>query len=331
MDVQTNIEVTSLKPGDILIMEDKINHIFRHAAVVTQVDQNTKHCQVAHWRGAHYPHALTETSLPPDHIVQECNLAFHVFRLKDQNLAKRATALLQKWCLWAVPFDPKRLINAEKYSSVFFDAKVDLSNDWVPMIPNYSSPDDTLPVICNNLNQEFKKHYLDIVKYATRRDISPVRPQSKEEEQTGFFSMQGILIAFQVACVQDFVEPQNTEWFSNKETKSFKKVSEILKPDFDQDAFLNAIPPVFQLWAKLVTIDAFHHSLQNNQEHILSLGVLAPQKPELPYDYVQQEGKKVIHAYQTGLKNRTKLMEEVIVPSMKVVEIETKKQQKVTL
>lgn len=331
MDVQSSISVTSLKPGDILLMKDKTNHFFRHAAVVTQVDQKMEHCQVAHWRGTHYPYALTEMSLPPEHIIKERNLAFHVFRLKDQHIAQRTATLLQKWCLWAIPFDEARLKKAEQYNNEFFNVTSDIFKGTAPVITNRVLFSEKLAEQYPILKQQFKDHYLDIIKYAARRNITPVRPKPNEEKQTGFHCLQGVLITFQVTFVQDFIHPESMQWLSNKPSKPFNQVSNILNSDFDEQLLFNAIPPAFQLWAKLASIDLFDYALQKDSDHILPLGILAPQNPKLPYDHKQEEGKKIINAYQTGLKNRTKLIDEVIAPSMKSESTEVKLRQKVTL
>ncbi len=208
MDFQDNIPVTSLKAGDILLMEDKMHRFFRNVAVVTQVDQQTNDCKAAYWRGTRYPYSLAETSLPSEKMMQERRLMFHVFRPKDQALAQRAATLLQKWCLWAVPFDKTRFEEAEKYHNHFFDMNADFLNWKMPVISNDDIYNENLIEHCLKLNKAFKEYYLDIVKYAARREISPVRPTAEnEEKQTGFHCVQGILIAFQVACVEDFVKP----------------------------------------------------------------------------------------------------------------------------
>lgn len=331
MDVQSTISVTSLKPGDILLMKDNTHHFFRHVAVITSVDQKMEHCQVAHWRGTHYPYSLTEMSLPPETIIQERNLAFHVFRLKDQDLAQRAATLLQKWCLWAIPFDKTRFEKAEQYNNEFFDISTDIFKEKLPIIKDSALFSVTLAEQYPILQQQFKEHYLDVIKYATRRNISPVRPKPENEKQTGFHCLQGVLIAFQVACLQDLITPESMQWLSNKPSKPFTQVSDILISDLDQQHLFDATPPALQLWAKLASIELFDYALKKDSEHVLPLGILAPQNPKLPYDFRQQEDKKIIHAYQQGMKNRAKLMEEIVQPSMKVVEMETKKQQKVSL
>lgn len=334
MDVQPTISVESLKPGDILLMKDKTHDFFRHVAVVTQVDQQRQHCLVAHWRGTHYPYALTEMSLPPENIIQERNLAFHVFRLKDQVLAQRATAILQKWCLWAIPFDKTRFEKAEQYNNEFFNITSNVFEGQLPIITDMILFYPKLGEQIQLLQQQFKEHYLDVVKYAARREISPVLPKPEsDEKQRGFHCLQGVLVAFQVACVQEYINPQNNQWLSNKLSKPFNQISELLNFDFDQDAFINSIPPAFQLWAKLASIEAFNFALQKDEAHVKELGVLAPQTPKLPYDHRQQEDTKIVLAYQQGLKNRARLIDEVVMPSVKVKgnEQEVNLKRKVTL
>lgn len=317
MDVQSTISVTELKPGDILLMKDKTYDFFRHVVVITQVDQKTEHCQVAHWRGTHYPYALTEMSLPPEEVLQKRNLAFHAFRLKNQTQALQVAELLQKWCLWAIPFDKKRFTKAEKENNEFFDIESDILKDKQPIITNKSLFISLLAERNQQLNQIFKEHYLDVVKYAARRDISPVRPKPETENQTGFHCLQGILVALQVTCARAFVNAENTKWLSNKKIDLFDKTSEALKSDFDLNAFLGAIPAAFQLYAKHACIDVFNYALEKDKENIVSLGVLAPQTAKLPYDFKQQEDKLIIYAYQAGLKKRNNLIKEVILPSVK--------------
>lgn len=332
MDVQSAFLEVSLQPGDILLMKDNANNFFRHAAVVTQVDLKTKHCQVAHFRGTHYPFALTEMSLPPEEVIQARNLTFHIFRLKDQALALQATELLKKWCKWAIPFDKKRFELAEKYNNDFFGIASDMFENKSPMIGDNILFNQKLMEQHKDLTQAFKEHYLDVVKYAARRDISPVRPKPENENQRGFHCLQGILIAFQVACVQTFVNAENMKWVSNKKTDLYDKASDALKPDFDLNAFLSAIPPAFQLYAKFACIDTFNYALEQDHEHILSLGILAPQTPELPYDFLQTESSKIINLYQIGAAKRKKLREEVIDPSIKIENdnSETKQKFKIT-
>lgn len=331
MDVQLHVSVTSLKPGDILLMKDNTHDFFRHVAVVTQIDETMEHCQVAHWRGTHYPYALTEMSLPPENIIKERNLSFQVFRLKDQNIAQRAATLLQKWCLWAIPFDKTRFEKAEQYNNDFFNMNSDIFKEKPPVIMDRTLFSDKLAEQYSLFQQQFKDHYLDVVKYALRQNISPVRPKSENEKQTGFHCLQGVLIAFQIACLKDTIRTESLQWVSNKPSKPFNQVKDVLDSDFDVQHLFNAIPPAFQLRAKLASIELFEYALKNDNQNIESVGKLAPQNPKLPYDHRQQEDKKIIHLYQTGLKNRTKLKDEVVTSSIKPENSEVKLRQKVSL
>lgn len=330
MDFQAT--VTSLKPGDILLTEDKNHHFFKHVAVVTQVDQQLNDCKVAHWRGSRYPNALSETSLPSEELLQESNLAIHVFRLKDQNLAQRAAALLQKWCLWAIPFDKTRFQQAEQYNNRFLGIESEILNEKMPIILDRALFNTKMQENLKVLNEKFREHYLDIVKCALRQGISPVRPAPEnQEKQKGFHGMQGILIAFQVACVENIIKPKNTKWFSNKENTPFKPVNKTLKSNFDRMSFLHSIPPAFQLWAKCTSIDTFHFALRNDCHHVVQFGVLAPQNPIRACDFDKCKYENITLAYQIGLKRRGKLLDEVILPgSQKTEDLKTKLYRKMS-
>lgn len=312
MDFQRHIVTTSLRSGDIILMEDHTHRFFKNIAVVTQIDQQNEDCRVALWKGTRYPYTLTEMPLPSGEAIREDNLALHVFRPKDQDLAQRTVTLLRKWCLWAVPFSKTQFRQAEEYNNNVFGIDADFLNDQIPNMFDCSLFNQKMDKNCEFLNQKFKENYLDVVKYAARRDISPVRPTvENEEKQPGFHFAQGILIAFQIACVQNFVKPQNTVWTSNKESLSFKPVQKALKSNFDQKAFLNCVPPAFQLWAKLASIETFNTVLRNDYENILPLGILVPQNSVRAYDFDKQEYENITLAYQIGLQRRSKLMQSI--------------------
>lgn len=318
MDFQQHILETSLRPGDIVIMENKTHRFLQNIAVVTQANRQEQDCRVALWRNTHYPYTLTETTLPSGEALREDNLVLHVFRLKDQDLAQRAVTLLKNWCLWAVPFDAVRFRQAEEYNNNIFGVDADFLNDKIPNMFNCPLFHINMQKNCDFLHQKFRENYLDIVKYAARREISPVRPTlEKEEKKTGFHFAQGILIAFQVASVQHFVKPENKTWLSNKEAPSLKSIKKTLKSNFDENAFLNSIPFAFQLWAKLASIETFHTFLRDDYENILSMGTFVPTSSEKSYAFNNREYENITFAYQVGLLNRAALINEVIEPSSK--------------
>lgn len=277
------IEPKDLKVGDILLLKDKTHHFYRHVSVVTEVDVQNNIYKVMHWRGVGEPYAITEVTLPSAESFAKRNVEFECFRMHDENQAVRAVDILRSWLGWAVPYDKSRFARAEIFNNQFFSVSSDLFNGISPHISS-EYYDEKVEENRKEMEALFVEHYMDIVKYAARSSISPVRPKRDGEKQTGFHCLQGIMLAYQVSYALDFVNPVSDRWLANKHTDlnsnlaanepRFESVNVALKPEFDSGIFLATFPPAFRLYAKLCPIDTFRHAIWKDERTFRALGAL---------------------------------------------------------
>lgn len=322
------IEVHDLKIGDILLLKDKTHNFYRHVAVVTEIDNTQSIYKVIHWIGVREPFSVTEATLPPEELLNERNIELECFRLYDQQPAEKAVGILKQWLTWGVPYSKERFNKLESTMNNFFSVTSDLLNNLPPQNCKEKFPDKLEP---NRKEMEtlFIQNYRDIIKYAARRDISPIRPKEDKTSQKGFHCVQGILLAFQVSYVTDFVNSVTDKCLSNKHTDTninlndskpiFESAEKALNNNFQLENFLDAIPIAFKLYAKLCWVDTFRHAMLNDTENIKFLGTLLPiKKADIKPD-AETMASRVQFLTEQGLFKREKLVHEVILPSAKII------------
>lgn len=303
------IKISSLLPGDILLMKDKNRNIFRHSAVVTRLSEDKNFCHVVHFRGTDYPYALTEMSLPPEQVLKARNLEFHVFRLKDSQQALKAASLLKKWAYeWAIPYGKEKIQRFKDYANALLGVEGDLYQVGKPF--EVDMLQDKIQQDYDVQRKNFETNILEIAKYAARREISPIQPKDKNaEKQGGFRCIQGLLIGFQVSYLTDLVHPINDAWLSTKHPEQYLSPEVALKENVTNEALVQAIPPAFRLDPKFCLIDTFKYACEQDQAHVFSMGVLEPKSKEELAPYLVDEPQQIKHYYELGQKNREKLRE----------------------
>ncbi|NNM59285.1 MAG: hypothetical protein HKM04_05670 [Legionellales bacterium] len=318
------IDPSYLKIGDILLLKDKSQHFFRHVVVVTQVDIEQNIYKIMHFRRLGEPSGLVEATLSSSELLNQRNLEYECYRLKDQEQAIKAIQILRQWFTWAVPFDTDRFKRAELSCNNFFAVSSNLMNHIPPQLSEENYP-EKIKLHRQEMETLFNQHYMDIIKYAARRDISPVRPKFANEKQTGFHCLQGILLAFQVSYAQDFVNSVTDKWLANKhvvtnenlssEEPRFEMASTALKANFNKEAFLAAFPLAFRLWAKLSSINTFEHAMLSDKEKITYLGTLNPlQEADIKPD-AETMAQSCRFFKAQGDSKRVELLHQVVSPS----------------
>ncbi len=317
--LNTTITPNALKVGDILLTRDKTHDFFRHISIVIEADSHHNRYQVAHYRGIGDINCLTVNPLVPQEVLDKLNIEYHVFRLQDQQQAQKAITIISNWVRWAVPFDRKGLIQyGLSLEPKYYDMIPHLFNSPPPPQTHTSYSQEQV----NKSNLEFKQYYMDVAKYAVRREICPRRPKLPIADTRGFNCLQGMLLAFQISYIEKFVQSKPNQWLANKHTERFESVQIALSSDFKHNTFITAIPPAFQLWAKKCAVDTFRYALEQDTNHIDSLGLLKVHSQCDLSKEQTQENKDQLNAFQSRLKqsgiaNRQRLLEEVIIPSLK--------------
>ncbi|KTD07166.1 hypothetical protein [Legionella jamestowniensis] len=320
------IEASDLKVADILVLKDKVHNFYRHVAVVTHVNKQESIYKIIHWRGVGEPYGITETTLPSAESLAKRNVEFECFRLHNQDQALKTTQILQQWLSWGVPYDKQRFAQAELAINRFFSVSSDLMNNISPKIKEEQFA-EKLELHRKEMEQLFIENYMDIVKYAARRDISPVRPKMDGEKQTGFHCLQGILIAFQIPYVQNYVNSVNDQWLSNKYVKTntslndneprFENAKQALKENFNQEEFLASFPLAFKLQAKLCSIDTFRHAMLCDDKNITYIGVLNSLKEAEIHPDQEIMAQNCLFFKKQGSLRRDELMHKIVIPSIK--------------
>ncbi len=283
------MDAKDLNIGDILLLKDNNFNYTRHAAIVSHVDPVNNIFKILHLTPYGDLTGFIEISLPGIEILEKKNRQFECFRMADQEKVEQAMKILTEWLSWAVPYDKKRFKDYEAYFNEVFSTSFDSEKElYSKMDPGFFS--QQLEKHQPEMEKLFAKHYMDIVKFASRRETSPVRPTNPEEKATGFHCLPAIILAFQIAHVLDFVKPVSDKWLSNKYAHSdttldskhptFESVKSALKEDFDKEKFLAAIPPALRVHAKLCSLDAFKHALLADKKTFINLGVLNLLKTE---------------------------------------------------
>lgn len=317
------IEPKDLKIGDILLLKDKTWNFYRHVVVVSEIDQEQNIYKVIHWMGVREPFSITEATFPPKEVLIERNLELECYRLFDQQQAEKAVDILKQWLTWGVPYSQERFKKLETYINGFFSVTSDLMNHLPPQGCSEASLERLEP--CRKeMEALFIENCRDIIKYAARRDISPVKPKQDKVRQNGFHCVQGILLAFQVSYVTAFVDSITDQWLSNKHTKKnenpdasgfiFESAETALKSHVEPESILAAIPPSFKLYAKLCSVDIFRHAMLADTETIIFLGPLsAINKADLRPD-AEAMASRAKFLTEQGFFKQDSLLHEVILP-----------------
>lgn len=310
-----------LQVGDILLYKNTKNNYFFHAAIVTEIDNDKCVYKITHWVGKAEPYTLSETRLTTAEALKERGMELECFRLKDTMHIPKVVGILRQWLTWAVPYDKQRYAKAEKAVSEFFDVHSDQYHNVILSL----SPEERQQLLSNALEKhrqemerEFEERYMDVIKYASRRDTSPVRPKDASEYRIGFNCLQGILNVFQASYAADHVQSITDRWLSNKHADIFTDARVALNKDFELKSFLASFPKAFKLYARTCSVETFRHALYEDAEHILPLGLLNP----LASDHINPDAASsnaaCLFTKANGDAKRAALQVDVIEKSMRV-------------
>lgn len=309
-----------LQVGDILLYKNTKNNYFFHAAIVTEIDNDKRVYKITHWVGKAEPYTLAETRLTTAEALKERGMELECFRIKDAKHIPKVLAILRQWVTWAVPYDRQRYAKAEKAVSEFFNVHADQSHNVILSL----SPEERQQLLKNHLEKHrlemervFEENYMDVVKYASRRDTSPVRPKDAGEYRIGFNCLQGILNVFQASYAAEHVQSITDRWLSNKHAAIFTDASVALKQDFDLKSFLASFPKAFKLYAKTCSVETFRHAFYEDAEHILPLGLLDPLANDDINPDQASSNAACLFAKSNGDAKRNALQVDVIKGSMK--------------
>lgn len=261
-DISGLIDYRHLKPGDILIMRREQQDFYAHVMVVSAIDPTQHSYQLMHWVASREPFVLQESAFPSADRLARLHLSFECFRPHNEDLALQAVAVLKSWLDWSLPYDAEKRDRAEKYNAGFFSIHSDMNNKKYPDLSQFTDRAAKLKTLRQDMSELFEKHIMDPLKYAARRKTCPIRPRPIGERQPGFHCVQGVLLAYQVACAQDFIEAaEPKQWVSGKTGQGLTGVEDLLSPDFDKQSLLAAFPPALRLYAKLCEPNTLHHAL----------------------------------------------------------------------
>jgi hypothetical protein len=321
-----------MQAGDILLYKNLKTNYYFHAAIVTEIDNAKGVYKIAHWLGKAEPYTLSETRLTPAESLKARDMELECFRLKDGQHIVKTLAILRQWLTWAVPYDKRRYAKAEAAVSKFFNVHSDQYHGVIFSL----SPEERKRFEQGAIEQHrqemerlFEVNYMDVVKYAARRDISPVMPKEASEYQTGFNCLQGVLTVFQAACGEDYVQSVQDRWLSNKYVSTnkslapdatfFADASTALKQNFDLQTFLASFPKAFKLHAKTCGVETFRHALYTDKKFIIPLGTLAPLANDQIHPDLDSSNSACLIAKISGDAKRNALQTDVITPSRKLL------------
>jgi len=127
------------------------------------------------------------------------NEFYTVFRCQDSTLAATACEQLKAWAKYEIPYDQQRA----RLMHLVADCQTHLRN-----------PQTYLKYAI----EQNKSHFWHMVKFAARRDVSPVN-ELQLEHKRGLQCIQALILAFQVAEIRPFVKTiteLGNRWVSNK-------------------------------------------------------------------------------------------------------------------
>lgn len=280
-NTQAIIGSDALIPGDIMILYKKDHHLFIHAYVV------------ANSKSGNYNNIVHAAIKPSDHVhiyppysaefCEKMGWEQHAFRINDADIREKFLNILETWATYAIPFDYQRVETAvQKHREL-------LHSEWEftkGIFPHMDHIDES--VIENDVKEMRSLFDIDqAIKFAARREISPVKPVPESEKGRGFRCLRFVLSALQTAYIMDDVPAINDKWCSLRNNLFSNPVTETLnQQQLSSDEFkaklTNKIPAELRLSTRYCVPEIFLRSVKHGST-ITKLGVLdAPHEADLP-------------------------------------------------
>ncbi len=208
---ETVINYSELVPGDFLLVRHDPLGIFKHICVVAESQCDGVNNRI-HAAGLSKVTGLIVSPMFSHEELKKANSTVAVVRILDEKIRKNFLAILVNWVSWAVSYDFKRFNNLCNKLSEFYNTEF---NPETKTCPNMNE----MPVekISHALSECAKLFRIeDAIKYAQRREVSPIRPKENLKDERGFSCSMSMIAALQAAYVMEKVTPVNDKWCSNR-------------------------------------------------------------------------------------------------------------------
>lgn len=307
--ITQQIKHSDLLPGDIFMLYNNEHQYFMHVGVVS-----SKKCgDVNYWL-----HAVFK---PSEHLhftepytaerLAEYNWSVYAFRIADQTIRERMLQIMETWANYAVKFDHKRLNTAVARSRDVLGVEWDYSKKILPAMGCVT--DETFANAVTVMKSEFDINH--VIKYAVRRETSPVKPAANPADEHGFRCLMYLLTALQSAYVMDEVPAINDHWTSLHHTVFVNPVTESLRRQQLTEVEFKAnlthkIPEELRLPAGTCVPEVFYRSILNST-HLIPLGKYDPvHRADLPAE--MQVVDKDIQMVDEGVRKKAEMYQQMI-------------------
>jgi hypothetical protein len=192
------LEQKDLLPGDIVFFLNSLNGA-DHVGI----------CKNVHNGCAYITHAVKEkynclitTKIQPDILPGK---SYRVFRHNNPDLAYKSAKRISQWAKLAIKYDDRKAL---KYYSL-----EDLAG--------HAHPKTGISRHLQFTKNEYYKSIYRSIKYASRNNISPVRPKNNNAAARGFICSEAVILAYQSTELADYViditkHKTNIPWISDK-------------------------------------------------------------------------------------------------------------------
>lgn len=243
--------------------------------------------------------------------LSKLDFCYEVIRPNSVELIKKSLLIIKTWLNYQVPHDMTKVERAEKllsncakdYLQYEFPIKITNNLDDYP-----ESVRKTLFAAGMNLfKNRFEKNKFSLLKYAARREVSPIMPKTNNPNH-GLTCCSSIILPLQIACIQQYVQPLKDKWISDKKfplslldnylsiksstqgksyldylyamhsentNNNYDTALSLLTKDLEQINFA-VIPPGLRLDAKFCPANIIHQSLCDDIDNFNALGKLSP-------------------------------------------------------
>lgn len=250
-----------LFPGDILFVRDEKRGIFKHICVVARTQCDGIYNRI-HTAGLGNIKGLIVSAMFSHEQLKQANSSVSVVRILDEKIRTNFLKILENWATWAVSYDSKRLNTLCEKLSEFYGAEFNAETKTCPNMNEI--PDEKISHALSECTKLFRIE--DTVKYAQRREITPIKPKENVQDERGFSCTMPIIAALQATYVMEEVSPVNGKWCSNKHAFFANPLSEALKNhDISLEEYKNnlvdLIPEELRLPVKMTDCDLLLRSI----------------------------------------------------------------------
>ncbi len=258
---ETVINYSELVPGDILFVRDERFSFFKHICVVAASQCDGVYNRI-HTAGLGKVKGLIVSPMFSHEQLENASSTVVIVRIPDQKIRTNFLAILENWVSWDVSYDSQRVKQLSDKLTEFYETEFNSETKTCPDMNKM--PVEKISHALSECARLFRIE--DTIKYAQRREVSPVKPKENLKDERGFSCSMSMIAALQTAYVMENVTPVNNKWCSNRNALFTKPLFEALK---NQDASLevyknvliNLIPEELRLPPNLTDCDLLIRSI----------------------------------------------------------------------